>query len=516
MTDGNDNALPRGAGTVVVGAGPAGAVLAARLADAGEDVLLLEAGPDYGPLRSERWPERLLDPTLMPVEEVSWEFTSACHHGTPDMALQRARVIGGCSSHNGCAAVWGHRADYDGWAAVNPGWSAAEVEPLFREVTARLRVHIPPREELTPFHQAVLEAAPQAGYPSIPDLCSLDPDFGFAIGPVNIDPVTHVRWNAAFAYLDPVRHLPNLRIAGDALADRVLFDPGGRIVGLDVIHTGHRARIATERVILAAGAYGSPLVLLRSGIGSDDDLRALGIPCRHNLPGVGMNLQDHPAIGVHYDALPETIAALEAFVAAGGLPREEGTIGLARSSRCAGPYDLHLYPIASRPFAGKGWRFHISAAVMSPRSRGTIRLNPENPTDPEAPPIIDTNYFSDPEGYDLDALADALTLCRDLGAQPAMTALLAQERSPGPSLRSRDDIKSWILTHATHDYHPAGACGMGPASDPTAVVDTSGRVHGLEGLLVADASIMPWVTLANTNLPVFVGAEKIARDLVAR
>jgi choline dehydrogenase len=490
-------------------------VLAARLADAGEDVLLLEAGPDYGTLRSEQWPERLLDPTLMPVEEASWAYTSVCRHGTPDMALQRARVIGGCSSHNGCAAVWGHRADYDGWAAVNPGWSAAEVEPLFREVTARLRVHIPPREELTPFHQAVLAAAPRAGYPSIPDLCSLDPDFGFAIGPVNIDPATHVRWNAAFAYLDPVRHLPNLRIAGDGLADRVLFDPAGRIVGLDVIHTSRRARIATERVILAAGAYGSPLVLLRSGIGSDDDLRALDIPCRHNLPGVGMNLQDHPAIGVHYDAWPETIAALEAFAAAGGLPREEGTIGLARSGRCAGPYDLHLYPIASRPFAGRGWRFHISAAVMAPRSRGTIRLNPENPTDPEAPPIIDTNYFSDSEGYDLDALSDALTLCRDLGAQPAMAALLAQERLPGPSLRSRDDIKRWILTHATHDYHPAGACRMGPASDPTAVVDTSGRVHGLAGLLVADASIMPWVTLANTNLPVFVGAEKIARDLVA-
>jgi choline dehydrogenase len=506
-------ALADAAGTVVVGGGPAGAVLAARLAEAGEDVLLLEAGPDYGPPDSGRWPQRLLDPTLMPVEEASWNYISACQRGTPDMALQRARVIGGCSAHNGCAAVWGHRADYDAWAVENPGWSATEVDPFFRVVDERLRVHVPPGEELTPFHRTMLEAAGQAGYPFIPDLRSLEPEFGFAIGPVNIDPATRVRWNAAFAYLDPVRSLRNLRVVGDTLVDRVVLD-GPRATGVEAIGAAGRTRIAAERVILAGGAYGSPLVLLRSGIGPADELAANGIEARHDLPGVGRNLQDHPAIGVHYRATPETIAALDAFVAAGGLPREEGTIGLARSTRCAGPYDLHLYPIASRPFAGKGWRFHLSAAVMAPRSRGTIRLNPISPADPEAPPVIDTNYLSDPEDYDLDALADAFALCRALGAQPALAALFAEEITPGPTVRTRAGIRDWTLTHATHDYHPAGTCRMGPASDATAVVDAAGRVHGLDGLFVADASIMPFVTLANTNLPTFVGAEKIARDLL--
>jgi choline dehydrogenase len=158
--------------------------------------------------------------------------------------------------------------------------------------------------------------------------------------------------------------------------------------------------------------------------------------------------------------------------------------------------------------------------VMAPRSRGTICLNATAPTDPEAPPVIDTNYFSDPGEYDLDALSDAFALCRDLGAQPALASLLGDELRPGPSITSRTEIRDWILGHASHDYHPAGTCRMGDpsgaGSDPTAVVDASGRVHGLEGLLVADAAIMPFVTLANTNLPTFVGAEKIARDLLER
>lgn len=501
-------------GTIVVGAGPAGAVLAARLVEAGEDVLLIEAGPDYGPFGSPAWPATLLDPTRMPVDEDSWNYISAAQHGEPDHHLQRARVIGGCSSHNGAAALWGHRSDYDTWAVENPGWSAAEVEPLFRIVDEKLRVHVPPADWVTPYHTNVLEAVQQAGYPVLPTLCSLDPEFGFSTHPVNIDPATRIRWNASFAYLDPIRDAPNFRILPDTLVDRVLLE-GKRAVGVAVVGPEGAAEIRADRVILAGGAYGTPLILQRSGIGPAEALAGWGIPLRHELPGVGQNLHDHPAAAVTYEASPEMVAEMDAFVAAGGLAREEGTTGLVSSSRCEGPYDIHIYPVAPHPHDGESWRFAIASAVMAPRSRGSIGLNPERPTDPEAAPVIDTNYLSDIGEYDLDVLAESLELARQLGAQPALAAVLVREKAPGPDVQTRDEIKAWLLTNATHDYHPTSTCRMGPATDPMAVVDASGHVHGLRGLMIADASIMPFVTLANTNVPTFMVAEKVARDLVA-
>ncbi len=269
-----------------------------------------------------------------------------------------------------------------------------------------------------------------------------------------------------------------------------------------------------DRVILAGGAYGTPLILQRSGIGPARALAGWGIPMQHELPGVGQNSHDHPATAVVYDASPELVAEMDAFLAAGGLAREEGTTGLVSSSRCEGPYDIHLYPVAPRPHDGESWRFAIASAVMAPRSRGSIGLNPARPTDPEAAPVIDTNYLTDLGEYDLDVLAESLELARELGAQPALAAVLVRELAPGPEVQTRDEIKAWLLTNATHDYHPTSTRRMGPAEDPMAVVDASGNVHGLQGLMIADASIMPFVTLANTNVPTFMVAEKVARDLL--
>lgn len=499
----------RGADTIVVGGGTAGAAVAARLA-AGSDrqVLLLEAGPDYGPRGSGRWPAELLDYTAMPVTSHSWGYLSACPQGTPDLPLDRARVIGGCSAHNGCAAVWGHRDDYDGWAVLgNPGWDTASLLPLFAAVSRQLRVFTPTRDEITPWHRACLDAAPAAGFPVVPDVNDVDLDLGIAIGSINV--AEGVRWNTAFAYLDPVRNLGNLTIRGDALVARVVVERG-RATAVEVVGAGGRERLEAAEIVLCAGAYGSPLILLRSGIGDPAELAPLGIGTVHPLPGVGRNLQDHTAGHVAFAGTPALIEAMDGFVAAGGAPREEGTIVVARSSRCRSAFDLHLYPIGKRLPEG-GWHFGIYAAIMTPQSRGTVRLSSP---DPEAPPIIDHCYFADADDADLAVLAEGIELARALATREPLKHLAGEETWPGPGVGDRAALSVHLRTTASHDYHPAGSCKMGPADAPMAVVDAGGRVHGLDGLLVADASIMPVVPRANTNLPAAVVGEKIARHLL--
>jgi choline dehydrogenase len=504
-----NRASTRGVDTIVVGGGTAGAAVAARLA-AGSDrqVLLLEAGPDYGPRDSGRWPAELLDFTAMPVTSHSWGYLSACPMGKPELPLDRARVIGGCSSHNGCAAVWGHRDDYDGWAALgNPSWDTASLLPIFAAVASQLRVFTPTRDEITSWHRACLDAAPAAGFPVVPDVNDVDLDLGIAIGPINV--AEGVRWNTAFAYLDPVRALPNLTIRGDTLVDRVVVDRV-QATAVEVVGTNGRERIEADEIVLCAGAYGSPLILLRSGIGDPADLEPLGIATVHPLPGVGRNLQDHTASHVAFAGTPALVEAMDAFVAAGGSPREEGTIVVAKSSRCRSAFDLHLYPIGKRLPDG-GWHFGIYAAIMTPRSRGTVRLSGP---DPEAPPIIDHCYFADADAADLAVLADGIDLARRMAACNPLRHLAGEETWPGPGVRDRAALQSHLRTAAAHDYHPAGSCKMGPADDPTAVVAPRGRVHGLDDLYVADASIMPIVPRANTNLPAAVVGERIARHLL--
>jgi choline dehydrogenase len=367
---------------VVVGGGTGGAVAAGRLAERGRRVLLLEAGPDYGPHGSGRWPADLLDSRVLPTSH-SWGYVSAARHGVRGLTLDRARVIGGCSAHNGCAAIWGHRLDYDGWAALgNPGWSTTDLRPLFERVSARLHVHTPAPADLGPFHEAVLAAGPGAGLPPAADLNDLDHCVGLGPSPVNTDEPAAIRWNAAFAYLDPLRGGGTLSVRGGATVDRVLVERG-RAAGVALVGG---EQIRADEVVLAAGAYGSPAILLRSGIGPPDDLAALGIPVVAPLPGVGANLQDHPALVLEYGGAPALVAALEAF--GRGRPlREEGTIGKARSPLCAEAFDLHVYPFGSPYWYGDGrWMFAVPVACMTPRSRGTVRLASR---DPAAPPVID-------------------------------------------------------------------------------------------------------------------------------
>ncbi len=489
------------ANTVVIGGGTAGAAVAARLVEStSQSVMLLESGPDYGAYAEAGWPSSLLDARSLPLGH-DWGYTNGARTGRPGHLLERARVMGGCSSHNGCAAIWGSRADYDNWAALgNEGWSADDLLPFFKLANETLRVKRISSSEITPWQQACLEAAPKAGIPHVEDLNDLDEDIGMSTSPVNI--LDGVRWNTSFAYLDPLRGDKRLTILGGMQVDRLRLE-GDRVVALEAIGPDGPVTIEAGRVVVCAGTYGSPATLLRSGIGPDAELRALGIETKLDLP-VGRNLHDHPAVYLKYSGTPQLVAAMLDFAAKGGILFSEQTIAKFRSTYCTSAYDLHLFPVGGQfKDAADEWEFLLPVANMVPLSRGSVQLTSAGPF---ATLKIDTAYLSDPEGQDLAILWNGIELVRDYACQEPLVRFIGEEIAPTVNYKTPEDVRRDCL----HYYHAVGTCKMGPESDPAAVVDTRGKVHGVDNLYVADASIMPVVPRANTNIPALVVGERIA------
>jgi choline dehydrogenase len=500
--------LPAAAEVVVVGGGTAGAAVAARLVEAGRDVLVLEAGPDPGPFGDPRWPADLLDATRLGTSH-DWGFDSGSTYPEQVVRFERARVIGGCSVHNGCAQTWGHRLDYDAWAqAGNPGWSTDELVPFFQRASAQLRVFTYELGELTPWQAAWHEAGPEVGLPHLADLNGLDETVG--IGPESVNIVDGVRWNTAFAYLDPLRERANLTVAGDALADRLRLD-GARVTGVDVVHRGERVAVASELVVLAGGTYCTPAVLLRSGVGPAASLRALGIDVVCDLPGVGANLHDQPMVAVRWEGSPELEGATAEAAAAGWAPDEQ-VLAKARSSRERDAFDIHLLPYSPTDAGGRR-RWVAAAGALLPRSRGRVSL--ASP-DPDVLPHVDHGFLTDPEGHDVAMLGEALGLIRGLAATPRLRRLLGRELSPGNDVQTPEETERYLRAHVDNYWHPVGTTKMGPASDPAAVVDAGGRVRGLEGCLVADCSLMPVIPRATTALPACVIGERVASLVLER
>lgn len=495
--------------TLIIGGGTAGAAIAGLLAEkSGRTVLLLEAGPDYGAFAAGGWANELLDARSLPPSH-DWGYTSASPNGIPNHPLERARVIGGCSSHNGCAAIWGVRADYDAWAAAgNDGWSTDDLLPFFHQANERLRVHNIPQKEITPFFDACLSAARSFGIPSTNNLNDLDENVAMGPSPVNI--YNHIRWNSAFAYLDPARSRKNLTVMGNAPVKRVLIDKQ-KAVGVEIISTDGIQTIHADQIILCAGAYESPCILIRSGIGDETELRALNIAPVANLRGVGKNLQDHPTLYLKYSGTPELVRAMQDFETRGGRIYSEQSIAKLRSQYCTTAFDLHLFPIGG-PFPGAGgetsngqaeWQFVLPIANMTPLSRGTVRVTN---TDPAALPVIDVGYLTDPAGHDTKILSSGLNIARAFANQSPLRVLLGDELTETATISDAASIQR----NCMHYYHPVGTCKMGTATDPDAVVDSKGQVHGIQNLYVADASIMPSIPRANTNIPALVVAERIA------
>jgi choline dehydrogenase len=489
------------ADTVVIGGGTAGAAVAARLAQgASQSVMLIESGPDYGAFAEGRWPSPLLDARSLPGGH-DWGYVNESSTGRPEHLLDRARVIGGCSSHNGCAAIWGSREDYDHWAALgNDGWSADDLLPFFKLANETLRVKRITASEITPWQQACLDTAPNIGIPQVSDLNDLDEDIGMSTSPVNI--LDGVRWNTAFAYLDPLRGEDCLTILGGIQVDRLRLE-GNRVTAIEAIGPDGPLTIEAGRVVVCAGTYGSPAILLRSGIGPDAKLRALDIETKLDL-AVGENLHDHPAVYLKYSGTPQLVAAMLDFAAKGGILFSEQTIAKFRSKYCTTAYDLHLFPVGGQfTDTADHWDFLLPVANMTPLSRGRVQLTS---ADPFATLKIDTAYLSDPDGRDLAIIWNGIELVREYACQSPLVDLIGEEISPTADYKTPEDIRRDNL----HYFHPVGTCKMSPESDPTAVVDVRGKVHGVDNLYIADASIMPVIPRANTNIPALVMGERIA------
>ncbi len=466
----------------VVGGGTAGCVLAARLSeDPDRRVCLVEAGPDYGPRSSGAWPADLLDPR-------SLTFTHDWGTGGEDDRSLGARVIGGCSTHNACMAVIGTPDDYDEWG---PDWGYAVMERHLRRARETLRVHPANTAEPAPLHVAFLEAAREAGLPALDDPDDPSQPVGASSLPSNV--VEATRWSTSFAYLDAARGRPNLVIRPDTPVDRLALD-GARTTG---VLAASGERIEADTVVLTAGAYFTPTILLRSGIGPAAELARHGIPIVSALP-VGELLLDHHGTGLQWEPTGLLSRSTAEHVRRTGPLFGPHALVKAASGGCApGSWDLHLLSWVDEGNGPGQYEASVAVFHMKPRSAGRIRLRSR---DPRALPDVERGMLRDPA--DLPVIVEGLELARSLAEQAPLRHLLGPETVPG-----REPLETYVRRSVRNYFHPAGTCGVGR------VVDTRGRVVGVDGVIVADASIMPTIPRANTNVTTVAIAERLAETI---
>lgn len=500
---------------VVLGAGSAGCVVAARASeDPHRSVLLVEAGPDYE--RTRETPFDLVNSHNNSYTDHDWGFTyQPTAIGRPQ-PFPRGRVTGGSSAVNTSIALRGMPEDYDGWAAAgNTEWAWEKVLPAFRRLERDLDFGDRPWhgdagpisirryawDELTAVHQAFLEASRELGYPDCPD--ANDPTSSGA-GPHPMNKLGRLRVSTAVGYLAPARIRPNLEVRANTAVRKLLVE-NGRAVAAEVESGGEVSIIRGRLFVLCSGSLQSPAILMRSGVGARRDLEALGIEVVRDVPAVGANLSDHPALAVVCRARdPSLLHADQPIVQ---------TILRYTAPGSDQRNDLQIEAFSFSPRGEAALNSFAIAAVLE-QSYGTGRLYLSS-ADPNVPPVVEQRFCED--ARDVSRLAACFRDTMAFTQAGAMAGMVAQVIFPDPR-RSLDDESIADLLHrfAASGYHPCGTLKMGPASDPGAVVDQFGRCHAVEGLVVADASIMPSVPRANTNLTSIMIGEMVGEWLRAR
>jgi choline dehydrogenase len=523
---------------VIVGAGSAGCVLANRLsADPQRRVCLLEAGPeDHSALIKTPIGIAL----LLQTKKFNWAFDTEAEAQLNDRRLYwpRGKTLGGSSAINAMIYMRGDGADYDEWAALgNTGWGWRDLLPLFKRLEHHEAgaseshgvggpLNVAALRSSNLLSQVFVNAGREVGLPVCADFNTGVQREG--VGFYEVTQKQGQRWSAADAFLAPIRHRPNLTVITGALASGIEFrQTHAQAVRFLVKGAAHVVRAAKE-IVLCAGAIQSPQLLMLSGVGQRDALASQQIAVIHDLPGVGANLQDHLNITVRCRNRSKLAIGLGAGMLVRGVAElfdylkhrrgmftsniaEAGGFAKTRPDLDRPDVQFHFIPghlknHGRTPVFGYGYSLHV--CQLRPKSRGTIALRSANPSDP---PRIHANYLSHVD--DRDTLVKSVRLARKIFSAPAFAAHDGGEVAPGPKLHSDAQILDFVRANAETIYHPVGSCKMG--NDPLAVVDARLRVHGVTGLRVADASIMPTLIGGNTNAPCMVIGEKAAEMILA-